>query len=103
MEERAARRGERLVPQRSRLIRGRVSDVLRVSPLSTDSTEFNTRIGFFFARSPADNVTGTRYLISTNQLSDESFPCPGPGAWTEVRTADGDSRGRSSTRCHGVR
>jgi hypothetical protein len=46
-----------------------VPNVLRVSPLSTDYTEFNTSIGFFFARSLALDVTGKQYLVSTNPLN----------------------------------
>jgi hypothetical protein len=46
-----------------------VPNLLRVEPLSTDYTEFNTSIGFFFAHSLAYDVTGKQYLISPNPLN----------------------------------
>jgi hypothetical protein len=46
-----------------------VPNVLRVEPLSTGYTEFNTSIGFFFAHSLAYNVTGKQFLISRNPLN----------------------------------
>ena len=45
-----------------------VPNVLRVEPLSTEYTQFNTGIGFFFSHSLAYNVTGKQYLISTKPL-----------------------------------
>ena len=46
-----------------------VPNLLRVEPLSTDYTEFNTSVGFFFAHSLAYNVRGGEFLISANALN----------------------------------
>jgi hypothetical protein len=46
-----------------------VPNLLRVEPLSTDYTEFNTSIGFFFAHAVAYNMTGKEFLISRNALN----------------------------------